>query len=70
MGVVLGVSLWVFGVGVGPKLLRPCEPVSVGVVLGVVIAHMNKQPPARCICVPFGDIRVGVVWTGSRGNVQ
>ena len=55
--------------GVWSKLLRPCEPVSVGVCVGCCHVHMNRQPSARCICVPFGDIRVGVVWAGSRGNV-
>ena len=55
--------------GVWSKLLRPCEPVSVGVGVGCCHVHMNRQQPARCICVPFSDIRVGVVYVGSRGNV-
>ena len=57
------------GVGVGPKLLRPYEPVSVGVAWGVAIAHTNRQPPVGCIYEPYSDIRVDVACAGSRGNV-
>lgn len=69
VGCCMGVSLWVLVLSQYAQILSPCEPASVGVGVGCCNAHTNRQPPARCICVPFSDIRVGVVYVDSRGNV-